>query len=192
MAEFVVHCVEKKHFENYDENLYCFSSYFYGLLNNFCCKRLKHENWDSVRRVEAGPSLNRKVGYHEDGKVIELGHLVAESRSVDNTNFNENVEIIMAVLSAPKFKAHSTYVNPKNGLTYSRDLRTIFSQLLGGYSRTEIAENLGTSPSYIMSKIAELRKLPEIREALSGFLPAEEKDEVEGNITLETVMFAGE
>jgi hypothetical protein len=43
-----------------------------------------------------------------------------------------------------------------------------------------------------MSKIAELRKLPEIREALSGFLPAEEKDEVEGNITLETVMFAGE
>lgn len=162
LQAFVLHCCERQHVERYNPDLYCFSSYIYGILHNFLCKRRVHENWEAVKRVERATSIDRSVTPNDGSSSTACLKDLLPANADDDYEFSQLLDELMGELSRPEHAAHSTYINPENNATYARDLRTVLYMLITGYTKREIATTLGTSSSFIQSLVLRLREVPSV------------------------------
>ena len=148
--------LEKKYLERWVPSSGSFSNWIYTFAANLCKKKYNRSNTKGGIAIERASSIqvqseseNPPIGiFFED--TLEL-----ESGDFDRVEYALLCDELNKVLA--EYPAHSSNVH--KGITYNRDMRTVFNLLREEYQPKEIAELFGTSVEFIYTLIRRMRPI---------------------------------
>lgn len=156
LGDILLEMLEKKYLERWVPSSGSFSNWIYTFAANLCKKKYNRSNTKGGIAIERASSIqvqseseNPPIGiFFED--TLEL-----ESGDFDRVEYALLCDELNKVLA--EYPAHSSNVH--KGITYNRDMRTVFNLLREEYQPKEIAELFGTSVEFIYTLIRRMRPI---------------------------------
>ena len=156
LGDILLEMLEKKYLERWEPSAGSYSNWIYTFSANVCKKKYNRSNTRGGLAIEGASSLHSS----SENDDIPIGVFFEETLQVESSDFDSaDYSLLCDELSRilEAYPAHSSNVH--QGVTYQRDMRTVFDLLRQEYQPKEIAELFGTSVEFIYTLIRRMRPI---------------------------------
>ena len=157
LGDIFVAMLEKEYLSRWSPKAGSYSNWVYTFAANVCKKKYNRSNSKGGRAIEGAATLQSTSNDNEDSVIGIFFEERLNAEQADDRGYDYNllVEEIEKILSA--YPAYSS--NTHEGVTYQRDMKTVFSLLKDEFQPKEIAVLFDTSVEFIYTLIRRMRPI---------------------------------